>query len=93
AEVDIVDGPEPARFDPMLVRTLESVSGTLEGKSELSAFQDVSEVHAWAVSAIGIVLERVWMQGKAAGKLESTATATRAESAKMLVNVLGPVFR
>ncbi|MFC3773605.1 S-layer homology domain-containing protein [Paenibacillus sp. GCM10012303] len=96
----IVDGVDLDRFDPdspitreqmalMLTRAWTKKYGSVEGEHDLAMFRDASAISEWALEAIRVSVARGWMQGRSAEELEPAATATRAESAQLLVNVLG----
>lgn len=52
------------------------------------AFADAGSVSGWALSAVETAVDKGYLQGSE-GKLNPQATITRAEFAKLLVNVLG----
>jgi hypothetical protein len=97
-----VNGIEADRFDPnvpstreqmalMLLRAWSNEVGSLEGLDDLTSFRNAELVNEWALDAIRVSVDRGWLQGKAPGVLDPSATATRAESAQMLMNVLDDI--
>ncbi|THF79509.1 S-layer homology domain-containing protein [Cohnella fermenti] len=63
----------------------DRLAGLLDWKL---AFSDAGTISSWAADSLGKAVEKGYLQGSD-GKLSPKATITRAEFAKLLVNVLG----
>ena len=55
---------------------------------DLTAFTDGAEASGWAAEALAWAVERGILSGKGNGVLDPTGTATRAETAQMLMNAM-----
>jgi len=104
AAAGIVNGVSGDRFDPnaeitreqmaaMLVRAWEAVNGSITASTGGLSFEDADRVSGWAEDAVQRAVSQGWLQGKGGSKLAPDATATRAESAMLLYNVLVNDYR
>ena len=75
-----------------LESTQASVDSAYDGLAQLvdwkKRFADAGTISSWAVNAVETAVAKGYLQGSE-GKLNPKATITRAEFAKLLVNVLG----
>ena len=99
----IVEGKGNNKFDPNAAITRQEMAAILYRYSELkgydvsdvdslAAFTDANKVADWAKEAMGWAVENYVINGKGAGKLDPTGTATRAEVAQILMNLCNNVL-
>ena len=99
----IVEGKGNNKFDPNAAITRQEMAAILYRYSELkgydvskvdslAAFTDANKVADWAKDAMGWAVENYVINGKGAGKLDPTGTATRAEVAQILMNLCNNVL-
>ena len=99
----IVEGKGNNKFDPNAAITRQEMAAILYRYSELkgydvsdvdslAAFTDANKVADWAKEAMGWAVENYVINGKGAGKLDPTGTATRAEVAQVLMNLCNNVL-
>ena len=99
----IVEGKGNNKFDPNAAITRQEMAAILYRYSELkgydvskvdslAAFTDANKVASWAKEAMGWAVENYVINGKGAGKLDPTGTATRAEVAQILMNLCNNVL-
>lgn len=84
----INDNVTRAQAATILVRWLKDVGKISDKENILNPFSDVSPSH-WAYQDIILLADAGYMNGKGNGNFEPDETVTRAEMAKILVNVLG----
>jgi len=87
-----VPGKEITRQDmfTLLYNALKVIGCLPDGKDgkDLATFNDAGDVASWAKDAMTLLV-KTGTVGGSSGKLSPTATATRAEMAQMLYNLLG----
>ena len=99
----IVEGKGNNKFDPNAAIARQEMAAILYRYSELkgydvskvdslAAFTDANKVADWAKEAMGWAVENYVINGKGAGKLDPTGTATRAEVAQILMNLCNNVL-
>ena len=99
----IVEGKGNNKFEPNAAITRQEMAAILYRYSELkgydvskvdslAAFTDANKVADWAKEAMGWAVENYVINGKGAGKLDPTGTATRAEVAQILMNLCNNVL-
>ena len=99
----IVEGKGNNKFDPNAAITRQEMAAILYRYSDLkgydvsdvdslAAFTDANKVADWAKEAMGWAVENYVINGKGAGKLDPTGTATRAEVAQILMNLCNNVL-
>ena len=95
----LVNGYGDGRFGPEDPITREQLAAFLyryamsQGEDvtvsgDLTAFTDGAEASGWAAEALAWAVERGILSGKGNGVLDPTGTATRAETAQMLMNAM-----
>ncbi|WP_281884626.1 carbohydrate-binding protein [Paenibacillus sp. YYML68] len=99
SDAGIVIGSSASHFEPealitreeiaiMLVRALELHSGQQLNTATPASFEDHTAISKWAVSAVNTAVELKLLQGDEVG-FRPQDTATRAESAQVVYNLLG----
>ncbi|MCQ6559863.1 glycoside hydrolase domain-containing protein [Paenibacillus mendelii] len=99
AKAGIVNGKDERAFDPngiitreqmavMMMKAYEVWSGKKLGTYDTARFSDSSEVSSWAAKYVGAAGELGVMKGRAADKFAPKGTATRAEAAQAIYNLL-----
>lgn len=95
----LVQGTSEESFEPnrtvtreemavMIVRAIEKQTGQTLPEGE-AAFADREQISAWAQSAAGKAFKLKLIEGRAEGSFVPDGTATRAESAKLILLLIG----
>lgn len=103
AASSIVEGKGNNKFDPNAPVTRQEMAAILyryasykgydvSKTNDLSSFNDASQVASWAKDAMGWAVGSYVINGKGAGRLDPTGTATRAQVAQILMNFCNNVF-
>ena len=103
AASSIVEGKGNNKFDPDAAVTRQEMAAILYRYAELKGYDvskanslagytDASKVASWAKDAMGWAVENYVINGKGAGRLDPTGTATRAEVAQILMNFCNNVL-
>ena len=99
----IVEGKGNNKFDSNAPVTRQEMAAILYRYAELKGYdvskadslggyKDAAQVASWAKDAMGWAVENYVINGKGAGKLDPTGTATRAEVAQILMNLCNNVL-
>lgn len=98
-QAGIVNGLTESSFGPdkavtrqemasMLVRAYAYAAGTQAGAAAAD-FPDTQHAPEWAKTAIGQAVQLKLLQGQTSGRFAPEQSGTRAESAQMILNLLG----
>lgn len=98
-EAGIVQGKSTAQFEPnaqitreemvvMMMRAYKAANGTTSSEQANVSFTDESGISSWAIEHVKSAAALRLIEGREEGKFEPQGTATRAEAAQVMFNLI-----